>query len=172
MHENNKIWLKYLNAEKIIWITKPFILIQKLGREILDAKKIATKCLSLSLLCLYQDNGDTQVPGDHTPSHLFIDVAIPYKGNHLQPLCLCSCKQHCYPSRHLEPPTHLEIYCLFQIFRVELHSVWLYGLRGGMTVGMMWAKDNTIYWIKVPIKIMKHIQTYSTALFPFFPEHL
>ena len=36
--------------------------------------------------------------------------------------------------RYLKPPTHLQFYYLFEICKVELSSVWLYDLRGGMIV--------------------------------------
>ena len=38
------------------------------------------------------------------------------------------------PSRYLKPPTHLQFYYLFEICKVELSSVCLYDLRGGMIV--------------------------------------
>ena len=62
MHEKQKILLKYLELRN--W------------EKILGANRVAENKLSLSLSCLYQDNGDTQDPGDHTPCHLFRDVAI------------------------------------------------------------------------------------------------
>ena len=36
--------------------------------------------------------------------------------------------------RYLKPPTHLQFYYLFEICKVELSSVCLYDLRGGMIV--------------------------------------
>ena len=38
------------------------------------------------------------------------------------------------PSRYLKPPTHLQFYYLFEICKVELSSVCLYDLLGGMIV--------------------------------------
>ena len=97
--------------------------------------QICQNCLSLSLSCLYQDrHGDTHaalnlhlLPPIQRCAHIF-EQTPPCD------LCMCSCKQDCYRGRHLKPPTHLQIYCLLENCRVELGSVWLYGLRGGMMV--------------------------------------
>ena len=102
--------------------------------QILKRSNVWQNSLSLSLSCLYQGrHGDTHVALN---SHLLppIQRCAHKSSSHSFDLYICACKQGCYHGRHLKPPTHLHIYCLLDICRVELGSVWLYGLRGDMMV--------------------------------------
>ena len=114
-----------------------------------NVPNIRQNCLSLSLSCLCHDrHGDTHaalnlhlLPPIQRCAHIF-EQPPPCD------LCMCSCKQDCYHGRHLKPPTHLQIYCLLENCRVELGSVWLFGLRGDMMVPLK--ESNSVHFIWSP----------------------